>query len=159
VPPENVDEDLKHMSPAVQAKIMLRRKAEREKHEAAVAAVAAAEAAAAQHADELDGARHRHESEVKSWGYDSAGEVRNIRALLSNLDKILWPAAKGSWKGVGMSALVNPKKVRIPYFKACRIVHPDKNEGAPSDQQYIATEVFQALNKAWDKFEKAELNG
>ena len=158
VPPANVDEDLKHMSVAVQIKIMQRREAERQKHEAAVAAVAAAEASAAHHADELDGARQRHQAEVKSWGYDGAGEVRNIRALLSNLDKILWPSAKGSWKGVGMSALVDPKKVRIPYFKACRIVHPDKNESAPPDQQYIATEVFQALNKAWEKFEKAELN-
>lgn len=153
-----MDDDLKHMSVAVQIKIMKRREAEKKKHEEAVAAVAAADAAASQHADELDGARKQHQAAIKAWGYDSAGEVRNVRALLSNLDKILWADAKSSWKGVGMSALVDPKKVRIPYFKACRIVHPDKNESAGPNQQYIASEVFQALNKAWEKFEKVELN-
>ena len=105
----------------------------------------------------LAGARHELAAAVRAWGDDTGGELRNIRALLSNLGKILWPEAVGQWKGVSMSALVNPKKVRIPYFKACRIVHPDKNREAPAGQQYIASEVFQALNKAWAVFEEKEL--
>jgi hypothetical protein len=158
VPPEVVDDDIKHMSVAVQIKIMKRREGERAKHEAAVAAVSAADEAASAQASAISEARKRHMADIKAWGYDGAGEVRNVRALLSNLDKILWREAKASWQGVGMSALVNPKKVRIPYFKACRIVHPDKNEGKTVDQQYVASEVFQALNKAWEAFEKSELN-
>lgn len=142
---------------SVQIAIVKRLRAEAASAAAAVGAVGAAQAAAAAHLQELDASRQKLEAEVKAWGYDAAGEVRNIRALLSNLGKILWEEAKPQWKGVSMSALVDAKKVRIPYFKACRIVHPDKNRDTNPDQEYIASEVFQALNKAWATFEEKEL--
>lgn len=51
-------------------------------------------------------------------------KTRNIRALLSSLDTIVWEGC--NWQSVGMHQLVNPNDVKKYYRKACLSIHPDK---------------------------------
>lgn len=51
-------------------------------------------------------------------------KTRNIRALLSSLDTIVWSECR--WTPVGMHQLVDPADVRKHYLKACLAIHPDK---------------------------------
>lgn len=53
-----------------------------------------------------------------------AGKERNLRALLSTLEVILWSGVQ--WKGVSMGDLMEPRKCKITYMKAIAKVHPDK---------------------------------
>lgn len=53
------------------------------------------------------------------------GKERNIRALLSTLNTVLWEG-ETRWKAVGMADLVTPDQVKKYYRKAVLIVHPDK---------------------------------
>lgn len=53
------------------------------------------------------------------------GKERNIRALLSTLNTVLWEG-ETRWKPVGMADLVTPDQVKKYYRKAVLIVHPDK---------------------------------
>jgi len=52
------------------------------------------------------------------------GKEDNLRALLSSLDKVLWPEL--GWEGANLSDLITPQKVKIKYMKAVGRVHPDK---------------------------------
>lgn len=53
------------------------------------------------------------------------GKERNIRALLSTLNTVLWEG-ETRWKSVSMADLVTPEQVKKYYRKAVLIVHPDK---------------------------------
>jgi len=53
------------------------------------------------------------------------GKERNIRALLSTLNTVLWEG-ETRWRPVGMADLVSPDQVKKYYRKAVLIVHPDK---------------------------------
>lgn len=53
------------------------------------------------------------------------GKERNIRALLSTLDTVLWDG-ETRWKPVSMADLVTPDQVKKYYRKAALVVHPDK---------------------------------
>lgn len=53
------------------------------------------------------------------------GKERNIRALLSTLNTVLWEG-ETRWKPVSMADLVTPDQVKKYYRKAALIVHPDK---------------------------------
>jgi hypothetical protein len=57
------------------------------------------------------------------------GKEKNIRALLSSLDTLLWPGAQ--WRGFSIHELLEPKKVKICYMKAISKVHPDKVSNLP----------------------------
>lgn len=56
------------------------------------------------------------------------GKERNIRALLSTLNTVLWEG-ETRWRPVGMADLVTPDQVKKYYRKAVLIVHPDKVQG------------------------------
>lgn len=88
------------------------------------------------------------EALIESW---RKGKEENLRALLANLDSVLW--SELGWKKVGMAELVIPKKVKLAYMKAVAKTHPDKIPGgATTEQKMIAQAVFVTINKAWDGF-------
>lgn len=53
------------------------------------------------------------------------GKERNIRALLSTLNTVLWDG-ETRWKAVSMADLVTPDQVKKYYRRAVLVVHPDK---------------------------------
>ena len=59
--------------------------------------------------------------QVAQWQRDK----KNLRALLASLHEIAPPC---TWKAVGMGELIDPKKVKRHYHKACLAVHPDKQD-------------------------------
>lgn len=78
------------------------------------------------------------------------GKERNIRALLSTLNTVLWEG-ETRWRPVGMADLVTPDQVKKYYRKAVLIVHPDKATGQPYED--YARMIFMELNDAWSEFE------
>ncbi|XP_058491960.1 cyclin-G-associated kinase [Solea solea] len=78
------------------------------------------------------------------------GKERNIRALLSTLNTVLWEG-ETRWKPVGMADLVTPDQVKKYYRKAVLVVHPDKATGQP--YEHYAKMIFMELNDAWSEFE------
>lgn len=80
-----------------------------------------------------------------------AGNEANIRALLTSLDRILWPEL--NWKPVALTDLVLDNKVKVQYMKAVAKVHPDKiPKGTSVERQMVAEGVFVTLNQAWEAF-------
>uniref|UniRef100_A0A8C2YW97 Cyclin-G-associated kinase n=1 Tax=Cyclopterus lumpus TaxID=8103 RepID=A0A8C2YW97_CYCLU len=78
------------------------------------------------------------------------GKERNIRALLSTLNTVLWEG-ETRWRPVGMADLVSPDQVKKYYRKAVLIVHPDKATDQP--YEHYAKMIFMELNDAWSEFE------
>ena len=153
--PEHVDEDLKDKSDFVKAKVMKRRNEERQKQKERVQALETSEKQAKVEQEQIDSSRQKLNDKIQQWAYDRHGQPKNIQALLSTLDSVLWEGA--SWTPVAMSQLLDPKKLRITYFKACRVVHPDKiSSDADSDVKYIAQSVFHRLNVAYKEYEKTQ---
>lgn len=74
----------------------------------------------------------------------------NIRALLSSLDEVLWEDA-GYWTVPSITDMLNDNVVKKVYFKACLLVHPDKQVGKPHHS--LAQAIFTELNKAMIAFE------
>ncbi|KAG1051455.1 hypothetical protein G6F43_006334 [Rhizopus delemar] len=85
---------------------------------------------------------------LKTW---KSGKEKNLRALLSSLEQILWTGIE--WKGVTMTELLEPRKCKITYMKAIAKVHPDKlSSKATVEQRLLASGIFTTLNQAWDTF-------
>ncbi|CAO3610010.1 unnamed protein product [Cunninghamella blakesleeana] len=85
---------------------------------------------------------------IKSW---KNGKEKNLRALLTTLDMVLWSSVQ--WKSVTVNELLEPKKVKIHYMKAIAKVHPDKlPSSATVEQKLLASGIFTVLNQAWDDF-------
>ena len=61
---------------------------------------------------------------VAQWQKDK----KNLRALLASLHEIAPPCA---WKPVGMGELIDPKKVKRHYHKACLAVPPAGSKWPP----------------------------
>ncbi|GAB4844138.1 hypothetical protein Ancab_037445 [Ancistrocladus abbreviatus] len=91
---------------------------------------------------------------MKCW---AAGKEGNLRALLSDLQRVLWPEC--GWQPVSLSDLITSSQVKIAYKKAALCVHPDKvqQKGANLHQKYVAEKVFDLLKEAWNKFNSEEL--
>ncbi|KJH41126.1 DnaJ domain protein [Dictyocaulus viviparus] len=86
---------------------------------------------------------------IREW---VCGKQRNIRALLGSLDSILWEGAD-SWQQPRMADLLSASQVKRNYYKACLLVHPDKQVGKPHEK--LARAIFTELNDAWNAFEQA----
>ncbi|KAJ1357311.1 hypothetical protein KIN20_015437 [Parelaphostrongylus tenuis] len=86
---------------------------------------------------------------IKNW---VDGKERNIRALLGSLNDVLWEGAE-MWKQPRMADLLSPSQVKRSYYKACLLVHPDKQVGTPHEK--LARAIFTELNDAWNAFEQA----
>lgn len=87
------------------------------------------------------------EEKVFAW---KNGKARNVRALIGSLDKILWEGS--TWHQCGMHQLVTQNDVNRMYKKACRAVHPDKNNGTENEE--LATLIQKELNDAWSEYKK-----
>ncbi|MCO5590865.1 hypothetical protein L7F22_044840 [Adiantum nelumboides] len=85
------------------------------------------------------------DEKIKRW---AAGKEGNLRALLSNLQHVLW--SDGSWQPIPLSDLIEVPDVKKAYRKATLFVHPDKmqQKGATIQQKYIAEKVFDILQVA-----------
>ena len=58
---------------------------------------------------------------------------------------------------VTLADCVQSSKVKDKYYKAIRMVHPDRSQKAKPRQKYISEQIFTALNAAWDKFQRTEI--
>ncbi|VDO37841.1 unnamed protein product [Haemonchus placei] len=85
---------------------------------------------------------------VRDW---AEGKQKNIRALLGSLNDVLWEGAE-KWQQPSMGDLLSAAQVKRSYFKACLVVHPDKQVGEPHEQ--LAQAIFTMLNEAWNAFEQ-----
>eukprot|EP00250_Pteridium_aquilinum_P011954 c20411_g1_i1 orf=113-2767(-) len=92
--------------------------------------------------------------QIKRW---AAGKEGNLRALLSNLQHVLWK--ESGWQPISLTDLIEGPDVKKAYRKATLFVHPDKvqQKGATVQQKYIAERVFDILQEAWKTFNMQEL--
>ena len=108
------------------------------------------EAAKQREAREMDEVKARLEPKIKGWS-EEYGKKRQLRALLSSLDKVLWEGS--GWKPINLGDVLDAKKARRAYLKASLKVHPDKTKKLNAEQKFIATRVFDALSQANSVFE------
>ena len=97
-----------------------------------------------------DVVRQRLEPKIKAWA-EEHGQKKQLRALLANLHTILWEGS--GWKQVSLADVLDDSKVKRVYFKASRVVHPDKTGHLDPEKRFIAKRVFDALTQAkvqWD---------
>jgi hypothetical protein len=92
---------------------------------------------------------------IKWSGDPKFGTLKNVRAMLATMDSILWEGAK--WKTVGMGDLVQPNRVKIAYYKAIRIAHPDRVQTGTVEEKYIASWVLDMLKISWENFKNKEM--
>lgn len=92
--------------------------------------------------------------QIKRW---ATGKEGNLRALLSNLQHVLW--SDSGWQPISLTDLIEGPDVKKAYRKATLFVHPDKvqQKGATLQQKYIAERVFDFLQEAWKTFNLQEL--
>lgn len=89
---------------------------------------------------------------LKAW-CEEFGKKKNIRALLADMDKVMWPEA--NWQPISIADLIQPGTVKRAYYKASRFVHPDKLVGLTVEQRFIGQTIFDALSQAYADFEAA----
>ena len=65
---------------------------------------------------------------------DPYQDKKNLRALLASLHEIAPPC---SWKPVSMAELIDPKKVKKSYHRACLAVHPDKQDAGDLESKVM----------------------
>ncbi|XP_042008701.1 J domain-containing protein required for chloroplast accumulation response 1-like isoform X3 [Salvia splendens] len=96
-----------------------------------------------------DTTRQAADAKIRRW---SAGKEGNIRCLLSTLQYVLWSGS--GWQPIALVDLVEENPVKRGYQKALLRLHPDKlqQKGAASHHKYIALQVFDILQEAWDHF-------
>lgn len=103
------------------------------------------EAAKASADAEEDSVRMRLEPKLKAWS-EEHGKKKQLRALLANLHTILWEGS--GWKPITLADVLEDSKVKKVYFKASRVVHPDKTGGLDAEKRFVAKRVFDALTQA-----------
>ena len=147
--------DMSGMSDAVKRKILKRQRAEQARIDEQLARHLMEEEQKVKDQSERDQVKARLNAKLRSWsGHPDNNTLKNIRALLANLDSVLWDGAK--WKTVGMADLVQGAKVKKSYYKAIRIAHPDRHQTGSVEQQYIASWVLDMLKLSWEKFKSVE---
>ncbi|OWM75084.1 J domain-containing protein required for chloroplast accumulation response 1 isoform X2 [Punica granatum] len=89
------------------------------------------------------------DAKIRQW---SRGKEGNIRSLLSTLQYVLWPGS--GWKPVPLVDIIEGPAVKRAYQRALLYLHPDKlqQKCAAPHQKYIAQQVFEILQEAWNHF-------
>ena len=87
---------------------------------------------------------------LKEWS-EAHGKKKNVRALLSGMDKVMWPESR--WQPISIADLLDAKRVKRAYYKATRACHPDKLVHLSFEQRFVGTRVFDALSQAYSDFE------
>lgn len=136
---------------------MKRRAKESEEQARRVAEASDRDGAAAREQEEREAARLLHGARLKEWAEESSGSRKGVRVLLASMHTVLWPDAK--WEPVPMAKLIEPKRVKLAYMRACTLVHPDKHNHMDGAQRFIATEIFHYVESAYSLFREAELGG
>jgi len=95
--------------------------------------------------------RQRLDPILKNWS-EEYGKKKNIRALLAGMHTVLWEGA--SWKPVSMADLLEPRRVKVNYQKAVRVVHPDRTMSLDLEKRFLAKRVFDALTQAFTDFQE-----
>jgi len=134
---------------------MARREELKKRQEAALAEAAKRDDDAKKEQDDRDAAIAAYGSKLKDWAEEAGGTKKNVRILLSTLHTVLWDETR--WEPVPMAKLIDPKRVRVFYLKACTIVHPDKQKGMDNVHKYVATQAFHYLESAYRVLEETEL--
>jgi hypothetical protein len=133
--------------------VMERRKKLEEDKQARIAEIEATEAAKAQEQNDRETARAMHAQRLKEWSEEAtSGTKKDIRVLLSTLQAVLWPEAK--WEPVTMGKLIEPRRVKATFLRACTLVHPDKTSGMDGVQKYLATQIFHILEAQFRTFQE-----
>ena len=102
---------------------------------------------------EEDSVRQRLEPQIKAWS-EEHGKKKQLRALIANLDKVLWPGAQ--WKTINLGDLLDDRKVKLAFHKASRVVHPDKTISLGPEERFIAKRIFDALSQAKTEFDDSK---
>ena len=100
---------------------------------------------------EEDLIRQRLEPRLKAWS-EEHGKKKQLRALLANLHTILWEGS--GWKQISLADVLDDSKVKRVYFRASRVVHPDKTGGLDAEKRFVAKRVFDALTQAKVEFDE-----
>ena len=111
------------------------------------------EAKTAQDKLDEDEVRKRLEPRIKAWS-EEHGKKKQLRALLGTLHTILW--ADSGWKQVSIGDILDDSKVKKVYFKASRIVHPDKTGGMSAEHRFLAKRIFDSLTQAKVDFDNGK---
>ena len=134
-------------------------KAERLQREAVRVAEAVAEKQEAEMKEQFEEverqeARAMHEADLKAWESKNKG---NIRSMLCALDSVLWEGS--GVKTPGLMDVVEAAGVKKAYRKVIIKIHPDKviARGGTPEQKYIASFVYDVLNRAFAEFSGQEL--
>lgn len=104
-----------------------------------------------QDADEEDQFRQKVDPLIKEWS-EEHGKKKQLAALLANLHTVLWPGAK--WTQVNLGELLDANKCRKAFYKASRVVHPDRVISLPAEQRFLAKRIFDALKQAKSQIDK-----
>ena len=105
---------------------------------------------------ERDDVKARLQAKLVIWsGNPKTGSLKNIRAMISTMDTIMWE--NSGWKTVGMGDLVQPSRVKRAYYKAIRIAHPDRVQTGTVEAQYIASWMLDMLKLSWEQFKQKEM--
>lgn len=97
--------------------------------------------------------RQRLEPKLKAWG-EEHGQKKQLRALLANLHTILWEGS--GWKQITLADVLEEKKVKRVYYRASRVVHPDKTGHLDAEKRFVAKRVFDALTQAKVEFDDSQ---
>jgi len=91
-----------------------------------------------------------HEQKIRRW--IGISQQNNIKTLLCTLHTVLWPG--NDWKILGLADIETPGQVKTLYYQAVNKYHPDKNQGKPQEQIYVADRIFNAISEAWKAYQK-----
>ena len=56
-----------------------------------------------------------------------------------------------------MGDLVQPNRVKIGYYKAIRVAHPDRVQTGTVEEKYVASWVLDMLKISWEMFKQKEM--
>jgi hypothetical protein len=90
---------------------------------------------------------------LKAWA-EEHGQKKQLRALLANLHTILWEGS--GWKPISLADVLDDGKVKKVYFKASRVVHPDKTGHLDAEKRFVAKRVFDSLTQAKVDFDEGK---
>lgn len=140
-------------SASVQAAVHARMDDMESSKQKAIAELRTREAAKSAAENEEDVVRQRLEPKLKAWG-EEHGKKKQLRALLCNLHTIMWEGS--GWKPVSLADVLDDSKVKRVYFKASRVVHPDKTVHLDAEKRFVAKRVFDALTQAKVEFDETK---
>jgi len=102
----------------------------------------------------MEVARLKHDASLTEWAFDASKKKRNVRTLLTTMQKVLWEGNK--WTSIGLGDVLQPKQVKLKYRKAMLVVHPDRLSSEPPEVRFIAKRIFEAINEQYQEFLKSE---